>query len=392
MPELTAKKTQVPLYGLLTVQLLTGIMLMPMNNFFGIFLNEVLAFSVRKVAMVIALGQVVGMCASLVGGSISDRWGRKNVLILGVLALVLCSTLYLFRLPWLILILWGIGGAGLGFSVLSSQGYLTLAARPGTLGLFSALYNWGYTIGGAIGVPVAAIILGKDRFTTFGLSLLGLGAITAVFATLLPQLRLPTGKASPAFARGSYRALLQRRIVLLVLLRFLPTCYYGVMALVPLLIKKHGGSNSTVAWYAAGSAILASFAQLAAGRVADRKGVRLPTTVAFITILAAITGTIVTAHSVWGLYVFGALGISAAWALSTLLPGLVRSAAAPEIHGRVFGVLHVLWTLAMILGTLLGGALLEISVRLPFVIVGILNCIALALTIPFFRITAPRRK
>ncbi len=114
----------------------------------------------------------------------------------------------------------------------------------------------------------------------------------------------------------------------------------------------------------------------------------MPTVIAFGVILIAIGGTIITAQSVWGLFIFGALGVGAAWALSTLLPGMVTMAAEPEIHGRVFGMLHLLWTVAMALGTLLGGALLEIDVRLPFVVVGVLNGIALMLTRPFFQTKA----
>ena len=106
-------------------------------------------------------------------------------------------------------------------------------------------------------------------------------------------------------------------------------------------------------------------------------------------ILIAIAGTVATSSSVWGLYVFGALGVGAAWALSTLLPGLVKAAASPQIHGRVFGTLHLLWTMAMIIGTLLGGWLFEINLGLPFVIVGILNLVALGLTVPFFRTVKP---
>ena len=109
-------------------------------------------------------------------------------------------------------------------------------------------------------------------------------------------------------------------------------------------------------------------------------------------IIFKIFGTIITAESLWGLYLFGALGVSSAWALSTLLPGLVTVTAEPEIHGRVFGMLHLLWTFAMILGTLLGGALLEIDMRLPFAIVGILNLIALALTVPFFQMQSIKPK
>jgi MFS family permease len=300
-------------------------------------------------------------------------------------ATALSSLIYVFHVPWIIVVLWGLGGIGIGFATLSGQGYLTLAASASTLGLFSALYNWGYTIGGAIGNPLAATILGQDNFTLFGLALAGFGLFTTFFAVFLPHIHPPPHSKDTVSSLGGYKRIFRRRIFILGLLRFLPTCYYGVMTLLPLLIKQGGGSNTAVAWYAAGSAIFASLSQLLAGRVSDRWGVRLPTVAAFTTILVAIGGTIIMAGSVWGLYIFGALGVSAAWALSTLLPGLVTVAAEPGIHGRVFGMLHLLWTLAMILGTLLGGTLLEIDVRLPFGIVGILNGIALILTVPFFR-------
>ena len=46
------KNDYLPLIGLLTVQLMTGIMLIPLNNFGGIYLNEVLAYPIRQVAFV----------------------------------------------------------------------------------------------------------------------------------------------------------------------------------------------------------------------------------------------------------------------------------------------------------------------------------------------------
>lgn len=390
--EPSTKKNLSPLLLLLAVQLLGGIMLMPARNFISIYLNEVIEYPVRQVAQVMAWGQVVGMAASLVGGSPSDRWGHKWTLVLGLGGIAVSSLLYVFRAPWLVAVLWSLGSAGLGFSTLSSQGYLTLAAGAGALGVFSALYNWGYTIGAAVGNPLAAVVLGENNFAALGLALAGFGALTTLTAALLPHLRPQAREKGVAAAPGGYGELLRRpRIVLLGLLRFLPTCYYGITTLLPLLIKQQGGSNAAVAWYAALSSVFASLTQLLAGRLADRKGVRLPTQMAFGVILIAIVGTILTARSVWGLYIFGALGVGAAWALSTLLPGMVAVAAEPEAHGRVFGMLHLLWTGAMILGTLLGGTLLEIDVRLPFAVVGALNVVALALTTRFFRMKEPHR-
>jgi MFS family permease len=288
----------------------------------------------------------------------------------------------------MVVALWCMGGVGLAFSVLSSQGYLTMAAGAGVLGLASAFYNWGYTIGGVIGNPLAAAVLGKDNFWALGVMLMSLGALGMIVLAFLPNLRLDENAQEEKGGMFGYGVLLHPRLILLGLLRFLPTTYYGLMALVPLLIKQQGGSNAIVAAYATVSLLLASLAQLAAGRSADHWGVRGPTTIAFSVILTAIAGIILTADSVWGLYAFGVLGVSAAWALSTLLPGLVTVAAEPEIRGRVFGSLHMLWTLAMMLGALLGGELLEVNLRLPFMIVGVLNLIALALTLPFFRMTA----
>ncbi len=390
MVEFSTKRMLWPLLGLLIVQLFSGIVLMPLRSFISIYLHEVMTYPVRQVAQIMALGQIVGMAASLVGGSMSDQWGHKWVLVLGVGGIAVSGLLYAVRAPWLVVVLWGLYSVGMGFSALGSQGYLTLAASAGALGLSSALYNWGYTLGGAVGAPLAAAILGRDNFSTLGMALAGLGFCTTLIAGFLPHLRLPASLRETTSVPHGYIALLRhRRIVILGMLRFLPTCYYGLMALFPLLIKQQGGDNRAVAWYVTGSSMFASFAQLIAGRAADLWGVRLPTVIAFSAIMAAIGGTIITAQSVWGLYIFGALGIGAAWTLSTLLPGMVTRAAVPKTHGRVFGMLHMLWIFAMILGTLLGGALLEIDVRLPFVIVGVLNGIALLLTVPFFRL--PKR-
>jgi MFS family permease len=378
------KRDHIPLIGLLSVQLLVGILMAPLNNFSGIYLNEVLLYPLPQVANVIALATIVSMLASIVSGSLSDRWGHKWMLFFGLCAITISSLRYVVDAPWLVIGLWCVASVGMGFTGVSGQGYLTLASSAGLLGLSSALFNWGYTVGGSIGIPLATVVLGTDHFTRLGIALLAFGLLTTFSASFLPVLRSVPSKNAETNSSG-YDVLLRRDIALLALLRFLPTCYYGVTTLFPLLIKQQSGSNVTVAWYVTASSIVASIVQLIAGRAADRYGVRLPTQISFITILVAIVGTLFTAQSIWGLYIFGILGISAAWALSTLLPGMMTTVAEPEIRGRVFGMLHVVWASGITFGTLLGGNLLEIDMRLPFIVVGILNIIALGLTVPFFK-------
>lgn len=382
-----------PLIGLLSIQLLTGMMLMPLMNFGSIYLNEVMHYSLQEVAIVIALGQVVGMVASIVGGSLSDRNGHKWILFWGVAGIAISSLLYIVRVPSIVIILWCLTQAGNGLAVVAGQGYLTLASSASILGLVSAFYNWGYTIGGAVGIPLATLILGDDDFTMLGFALLGFGVFAIGIASLLPRMRSDDAlvdSASTATSRVGYGVLLRRDIILLILLRFLPTCFYGITTLLPLVIKQQSGSNAIVAAYVTGSSVFATLAQLVAGRAADKYGVKLPTQISFSVILFAILGLIITGESLWGLFIFGSLGVGAAWALSTLLPGMVTHTAEPAIRGRVFGSLHLIWTLAMAIGTLLGGSLIDISIGLPFIVVGVLNLIALGLTVPFFQMTAQK--
>lgn len=381
-------QNHLPLIGLLSVQLLTGMLLMPLTNFGSIYLNEVMGYPLQQVAIVIALGQITGMVASIIGGSLSDQQGHKWILFLGVTGITVSTLLYIIQVPGIVIFLWCLTNAGVGLSVVSGQGYLTLASNENILGLASALYNWGYTVGGAVGIPIATLILGDDNFTMLGLALGGLGIVGIVIATMLPHIQSEDTMEEDTPTTVGYRVLFRKDLIILILLRFLPTCFYGVMTLLPLVIKQQSGSNAAVAGYVTGSSIFATLVQLVAGRMSDKYGVQLPTQISFIGILVSILGLIVTGQSLWGLYIFGSLGIGAAWALSTLLPAMVTRAAEPVIRGRVFGSLHLIWTAAMALGTLLGGNLIVIHIGLPFIVVGILNLIALALTVPFFQMTS----
>jgi MFS family permease len=185
-----------------------------------------------------------------------------------------------------------------------------------------------------------------------------------------------------------YKVLYRHHVLILLSLRFLPTTFYGVMSLLPLIIKHVSNDNATVALYITGSSIFASITQLIAGRAADKFGIKLPAQLGFVAILIAASGFVLIGDALWSLFVFGFIGLGAAWALATLLPSMVTRAVEPDIRGRVFGSLHLVWTIAMALGALIGGNFIEINFALPFLVVGALNLLALGLTIPFFQMTA----
>lgn len=380
-----------PILFFLLMMLLSGIILMPQRSFFPIYVEEQLGFPAVLISTFVSLGLVLGMIASVVGGALSDTVSHKGTLVLGLLGFTLANLAYLSRAPGLVLAFWVLGGLGLGFHTLGAMGYLIDAANPKRLGLFSALYNWGYTLGGALSSPVAGFVLDHLGFYVFGLGLLAISGATVLGAVLLlPRFQLKARERSQSIGAtllGYGQVVRRPLVVLLGLMRFLPTCYYGMIVVVnPLLINRLVGTKTAVALYVTLSQVVATLAQIVVGRASDHWGSRRPTLAMFGLLLVAIAGQGVFATQLWSYYVFGVLGIAAAWSLATLLPVQVSESAAVEERGRVLGALNVLWNLGMIGGSMLGGALMEVALGLPFAVVGLLNVVAIVLSVPFFRL------
>lgn len=381
-----------PVLLLLLVQLLAGIIISPMRSFFPIYATEQLAYTAAAASAIVAAGQFVGMITSLIGGTVSDSIGHKWALALGLAASALGSAFYFTRALWLVTVLWIVGVIGLTFITLGGQSYLNAAVSKANLGALSALYNWGFTLGGALSSPGAGWLLDQYGFSALGWALVSLSLAGGATAGLLPRQQHAHTQTRSAALRAltSYGGIVRRPIILtLGMLRFLPTCYYGMaMVLLPLLIKAHSGSNTAVALFTTIMLIVASLAQIIAGRAADRLGRRAPTLINYSILIVATVGATFFSDVLWGIYVFGILGVSAAWALSTLMPTLVADAAPVEEHGRIFGFLHLLWNAGMIVGSLIGGALVEIAVGLPFAVTTLSNVAALILAALFFRLIA----
>ena len=389
--EATLPTRNWPVILLLAQMLLSGIIISPQRAFFPIYVEERLGYPAVLVSTFVSLGLVWGMVAAIVGGALSDAVGRKWTLVLGLSGLALASLVFLVPSPGLVLTFWVLGGLGLGLYSMGSMGYLIDAANPQRLGLFSALFHWGYTLGGALSGPAAGLILDYRGFDAFGLTLLALSTAVALSALLfLPRLRRGAREAASPMTGTllGYRTVVRRPLVRrLGLMRFLPTCYYGMITVLnPLLINRMAGVKTAVALYVTLGQVAATLAQIVVGRAADRWGSRRPTLTTYGVLIVAIVGQGVFATQLWSYYTFGVLGIAAAWSLSTLIPVLVAESAAVGERGRVLGTLDVLWNLAMIGGSMLGGALLEIAVGLPFAVVALLNLGAIGLAVSFFRL------
>jgi MFS family permease len=380
-----------PVAVLLVVQLLAGAVLWPQRVFFPIYLEEQLGFTTVLISTYIALGQFLGMLAALFGGALSDAFGRKWTLILGLYGFAFGSMVYLVGVPLLVIAFWVVSGLGLGFHAVGGEGYLIDAAGQRRLGVLSAFYNWGFTLGGAMGSAVSGIILDAQGYTALGLTFLVVSLATAVGAMrLLPDLNRERRGPSTDWrdSLAGYRDVIRQTSVrLLALMRFLPTCYWGMVSvLIPLLINRATGAKTTVALYATVSQVLASLAQVVTGQAADRWGPRWPALLAFAGVVLSALGLAGAASTeiLWMFYVFGILGACAAWSLSTLMPTMISIAAPFEERGRVVGGLNFIWNMGMMVGAMIGGTLSSIAVGLPFLVAAALNVIAIGFALSFF--------
>jgi MFS family permease len=328
------------------------------------------------------------MVVALLGGWVTGLLGSKWVLVCGLALSGLASLAFQVQAIWVVAMLWFIGGAGLALITVGGASYLTRVGMRSTLGVLAAVYALSMTVGGAIGTPLAGVIIERRGFGAFGWAELTLIAVATLLATLFMIYlgdRTAERASLRAFWAGALAMVRRAKVRQLLGLRCLPTIFYGMLTvLIPVLLNDLSGSKLVVAAYATTNLIVASAAQLLAGRSADRWGARRPTLVAYSAVIIAGIGLAVTVNTVWGLFAFGVLGVAAAWSLSTLMYVWVKDGVAQAEHASSFGLLHAVWSLSMITGSLLGGSLVRAFPGLPFLVAGLLNVGSVVLALAYY--------
>ena len=377
-----------PAVLLILVQMTSGMRDIPQGAFFLIYLQEQLGLTPATISGVVAGAQIAGMVAALLGGAIAVRLGSKRVLVCGLALAGLSSLVFQVHWLWLAVLLWLMSGAGMALVTVGGASYLTRLSDRGGLGILSALYVLSMTIGGAIGNPIAGVLIERSGFSTFGWAAMALTGVAILVVILLMAHHhdpITEPAALRSFWSGALSATRRTKGRLVIGMRCLPTIFYGMLTvLMPLLINDLSGSKVTVAAYGTTTLIVASGAQLLAGRAADRWGGRRPTLVAYAAIILAGLGLAASAGTLWGLFVFGVLGVAAAWSLSTMMYVWVADGIPKAEHPSTFGLLHAVWSLSMISGSVLGGWFVHSAPGLPFLIAGLLNAGSFLLTFAYY--------
>lgn len=384
-----------PFVSLVVVLFMSDMVSGPGRSLLPVYGEAVLGRPPYFTSMLVSLQVVFGAISAFIGGGLSDSLGHKRALLLGLTGGPVVGLGFLVHSPYALVLFWTYIGFAFGLLTVGRQTYMLSAVPVSRLGMATALVFFGLTMGSALGNSVSAPILDH-----LGFSALGLGMTVVAFITLfigyraLPDVQTSPEKRSTVQTLGSYGEVLRRRPVqYLGLLRLIPTAYWGTaQLLMPLLIYRAAGTASAAAIYGTVTLLVASACQLLAGRVVDRYGVQRPIIVLAILIATFSLLTGLVTHSVPGLYLLGTLGAGAAWSLSVTIPPVVHGIVPKKEHGRTLGFIHVAWCAGSLLGTQVGGWLVDVQAGLPFIVMGVLGLVAIYAAVslgPWLRLGTP---
>lgn len=374
--------------ALLIVSFFSSFVSGPLNTLLPVYVEAELLraplFSAGLRAVFLILGGVFAVPA----GRLCDAWGVKPVYVLGALGPILAGVIFFTGDPLLLTALCTGIGISFGFNSAGGQSYLISAAPSSVIGIASAGYFLGNTLGSAAGNLLAGPIADAYGFQILGICIALLGICTVLIAFLaLPTIPSPESSGNSRSLSGFLNLLRRSDMRLLLGIRYLPTSYWGaVTLLLPLLIFRLTGTSTAATTYSAISLTIAACFQVLTGHLCDRIGRWRPILVSATLVAISALGLAFTSHTLIGIYAFGILATASAWSLSTTMPGLIQLIAHEDEKGRVVGAAHLAWSLGMLSGSLGGGKLIDWGPIWPFGI-SVLFCLgALACGLGLYRI------
>jgi predicted MFS family arabinose efflux permease len=338
--------------------------------FIVIYLHNVRGISFAAAGLALSAGAVGALAAGFGAGTIVDRFGGRNTLLLGLVLQAASFALFpLIREAWHAFALLALEGAGTacfwpGQSTLLSR--LTPAERThSAFALQRISMNLGLGLGGVVGGLIASTS-NPGSFTTLFL----LDAATfLVFIGVLSTIREPRvyePKEADRDALG-YRAVLRDRnfVWLLGLNVLFVAVGYEVFALLPPFAKNYAGVSERwvgTMWLA--NTLLIVLIQLPVSKALE--GRRRMRALALMSLLFAAAALIVLGGGIWFTGTAAALVFVTAtlvFGLGEVLQGptqapLVADLAPDHLRGRYFALGSMSWSAGSILGPAVGGPLL----------------------------------
>lgn len=313
-------------------------------------------------------------------GSLSDRVGRKPVMLVGILGYAV--TMFWFGLAtelWMMFVartLSGILSAATSPTIMAYIGdSMPEDERSGGMGKLGAAMGLGTICGPALGGLLVGDSLSTPFFVAGGMALLSM-FLLAVFVpeSLPPQARQQTRENKVIDLRAWWQALFGPLGPVLLVTLFSTAglmIFFGIFGLYAL--ERYDAGPREVGWILMAAGLVSALAQgLLAGPLSKRFGetalilvALLASTVAFVLMLLASTLPLaLLTIAPFGL--FTALQMPALSSLTSRRADIPGEMAIPQ--GMAMGLSNAAISLGRIIGPLVGGALFDINIDFPYLV------------------------
>lgn len=338
------------------------------------FYMESLGAGGTELGLLVASYAVMRLIFAPIWGSLSDRLGRKPIMMIGILGYGLTMVLFGFATE-----LWMLFAARILSGILSSATSPTTMAyigdstseqdRGSGMGILGAAVGLGTIIGPALGGLLASDSLSTPFFIAGGMSFLALLLTWLLLPESLPKdARQPSTKRIPLPEIRLWWQALNSPIGILLILAFLLTCglmiFYGIFGLYALDKFGFGPEQVGVIFMVVG--LVSAITQGGLTGLVTRKWGETP--IIKIGMLgSAISLFLVSfATNYWSLLVTIGLFVFTTALLTPAISSLTSKRAETQ-QGMAMGLSNSFMSLGRIAGPLLAGFVFDINAVLPFV-------------------------
>jgi DHA1 family tetracycline resistance protein-like MFS transporter len=369
-----------------------------------------------QATLVIAMYYVAQVLAAPWLGALSDRFGRRPILLLSQVGTIASYLLLIFAVPlgalldhagfqlgiasglaviYLARMLDGLTGGNISVAQAYASDSSTKEQRARALGLVGSADGLGHILGPALAGLLASISLLAPFYAAAVVS--GITILLTLIFLPEPEGAAPKRETQTRQVQGVSlsRALLSRSVLLILATALFVGLYMatltGTFSLYADRVLLPGQSErvvvSTVGWIVTVLGLVAALTQLVVlnqvvSRLGEQKTILLGSTLLLLSALGFVTVTSLWAVVAW--IALFALGFGMVW---PSLQALMTRAGAEPMVGRMLGWFQATFSLALILGSILGGLVFAVvAPRAVYVASAALMLLALVLSIGLQRL------
>lgn len=342
-----------------------------------------LGWAAASIGLVLALRQFVQQTLTVVSGALSDRFGAKRLILLGLMVRTIgfAAMAHVTALPALVLtgLLAGIGGAL--FDSPTGAAMAALTTEDERLQFYSVrgvVTSLGMTIGPLIGAALLKVDFALVAYLSASLYVVAL----IVTWRLLPDVKV--GKSDQTLTSGVKQVARDRPFMILVALLMGYWFMWVQLTLsVPLKATALSGDEGSVGVVYAVNAIVTIALQVPLVRFLERRFQPMPALIVGMAIMALAMGSIAITQTFFALLLciagFSIGNLIATANQSTVIAGM----AQPEARGSYFGVSAIALAVGGSAGNLVGSALYGASTTnglpaMPWLLIGGVGAISTA--------------